>query len=109
VTIGIVMAAGTAVCMWIGERITEYGIGNGISLLIFINIVSRMSSSIFTGIQNIIADPSLIWSAPVVIIGALLIVVAIVFVDMGQRRIPVQYAKRVVDASSTAARALTFR
>jgi preprotein translocase subunit SecY len=82
--------------MWIGERITEHGIGNGISLLIFINIVAKMSSSIFLGIKGIIDDPSLVWVAPVTLVGSLLIIVAIVFVDMGQRRIPVQYAKRVV-------------
>ncbi|NLG37180.1 MAG: preprotein translocase subunit SecY [Clostridiales bacterium] len=95
-TIGIVLAAGTAICMWIGERITENGIGNGISLLIFINIVAKMSSTIFLGIKGIIDDPSLVWVVPVTLVGALIIIVAIVFVDMGQRRIPVQYAKRVV-------------
>ncbi|MBQ8130055.1 MAG: preprotein translocase subunit SecY [Clostridia bacterium] len=94
--IGICMAAGTALAMWIGERITENGIGNGISLLIMAGIVSNlfnwfagMISGVASGIVNIFG---------VIIVLAILLamIVAVTYVDMGERRIPVQYAKRVV-------------
>ena len=94
--IGICMAAGTALAMWIGERITENGIGNGISLLIMVGIVSNlfnwfagMISGVASGIVNIFG---------VIIVLAILLamIVAVTYVDMGERRIPVQYAKRVV-------------
>ncbi len=94
--IGICMAAGTALAMWIGERITENGIGNGISLLIMAGIVSNlfnwfagMLSGVASGIVNIFG---------VIIVLAILLamIVAVTYVDMGERRIPVQYAKRVV-------------
>jgi len=96
VVIALVQAAGTALCMWIGERITENGIGNGISLLIFINIISSIPSAIITGIKNAIINPSYIWILLLVLVGALALVVLVTFVDMGERHISVQYAKRVV-------------
>ena len=90
------LAAGTALTMWMGERITENGIGNGISLLIFVGIIASFPGQVYTGIQSVIAKPVTAWFIPLVIIGILILVVGIVFVDGGQRRIPVQYAKRMV-------------
>lgn len=90
------LAAGTALTMWIGEHITENGVGNGISLLIFVGIIASFPGEVYTGIQSVIAKPMTAWLIPLVIVGILVLVVGIVFVDGGQRRIPVQYAKRMV-------------
>ena len=90
------LAAGTALTMWIGEHITENGVGNGISLLIFVGIIASFPGEVYTGIQSVIAKPVTAWFIPRVVVGILVLVVGIVFVDGGQRRIPVQYAKRMV-------------
>ncbi len=90
------LAAGTALTMWIGEHITENGVGNGISLLIFVGIIASFPGEVYTGIQPVIAKPVTAWFIPLVIVVILVLVVGIVFVDGGQRRIPVQYAKRMV-------------
>ena len=86
--IGLSMAAGTALAMWIGERITENGIGNGISLLIMAGIVSNMFNWAVSAITGI--------GAGTVVLAMLAMIVAITYVDMGERRIGVVYAKRVV-------------
>lgn len=96
VTIGICLAAGTAVAMWIGERINEKGIGNGISLLIFAGIIARLSSQIVSYFQNISLGGITIWQGLVVLIISLVLIAAVVLVDLAERRIPVQYAKRMV-------------
>ena len=94
--IAIIHAAGTAFTMWCGERITERGIGNGISLLIFINIVSTVPGMVRTIFLNMAAGTlSWLW-LPVLILMVLVIIVAIIWMDLGERRIPVQYAKRVI-------------
>ncbi len=94
--IAIIHAAGTAFTMWCGERITERGIGNGISLLIFINIVSTVPGMLRTIFLNMAAGTlSWLW-LPVLILMVLVIIVAIIWMDLGERRIPVQYAKRVI-------------
>jgi preprotein translocase subunit SecY len=95
-TIGVSMAAGTAFAMWVGERITENGVGNGISWLIFAGIVSTLPTQFGNIIRNYIANPSTLWSLPILLISIAVLIVGIIFVDLGQRRIPVQYAKRVV-------------
>jgi preprotein translocase subunit SecY len=88
----IVLTAGTMLMMWLGEQITERGIGNGISLIIFIGIVARFPQSIvdqFMVTQNLILD--------LIILAVMVAIVAgVVLVTQGTRRIPVQYAKRVV-------------
>ena len=96
VTIGIVMAGGTALAMWIGERITKNGIGNGVSLLIFAGIVSNLFNGIMTTTQGIFNGTSTVGNLLVVVLTTLIILVVVTFVDMAERRIPVQYAKRVV-------------
>ena len=97
-TIILCLTAGTALIMWLGERINEKGVGNGISLIIFVSIVCKLPSELITLINNAAANTGGItmWTVIAVIVGALIIVVAITFVDMGERRVPVQYAKRVV-------------
>ncbi|KUG04160.1 preprotein translocase secy subunit [hydrocarbon metagenome] len=94
--IAISLTAGTAVLMWIGEMITEHGIGNGISLIIFAGIVSRMPSQVSGVIQEISGGIIGYFNILIFIVIALAIIVAIIAVNEGQRRLPVQYAKRVV-------------
>jgi preprotein translocase subunit SecY len=91
VLILLTLMAGTAFMMWMAELITQRGIGNGMSLLIFANIVSRFPSTIIQAFQL----GNWFW-AVAVIIAAFGVVVAIVIMERAQRRIPVQYAKRVV-------------
>ncbi|MEW6152869.1 MAG: preprotein translocase subunit SecY [Actinomycetota bacterium] len=87
----LTITAGTAIVMWMGELVTQRGIGNGMSILIFANVVSRLPAQI----GNVRAEGgNVIFAA--VLIGGLLMIAAIVFVEQGQRRIPVQFAKRVV-------------
>ncbi len=93
--VGISMAGGTALAMWIGERITEKGVGNGISLLIFAGIVNNL----FTGFVGGIGRAATVtdWlSLLAVLLAAVAMITLVTFVDMGERRVPVQYAKRVV-------------
>lgn len=84
------LTVGAVLVMWLGELVTQRGIGNGISLMIFASIVSRLPSGIWKLLQM---NPG-IWIAMGII--ALLVIAAIIYVTQGQRRIPVQYAKRVV-------------
>ncbi|MGH2872212.1 MAG: preprotein translocase subunit SecY [Solirubrobacteraceae bacterium] len=90
------LTAGTVLLMWIGELITQRGIGNGISLLIFASIVARIPSGISAWWNN----PNQVFRVVMPFI-AIAVVAAIVFVELGQRRIPVQYAKRVIGRRMT--------
>ncbi|HAA08688.1 MAG: preprotein translocase subunit SecY [Syntrophomonadaceae bacterium] len=92
----ISLTAGTVFLMWIGERITENGIGNGISLIIFAGIVSRLPSQISGVMQELAGGIIGYFNIFLFIVLALAIIAAIVAVNEGQRRLPVQYAKRVV-------------
>ena len=94
--IGLSMAAGSALAMWIGERITENGIGNGISLLIMAGIVSNMFNWGRQATVGMVAGTVHPIAVIVIVLALLAMIVAITFVDMGERRIPIQYAKRVV-------------
>ncbi len=95
--VGITMAGGTALAMWIGERITEKGIGNGISLLIFVGIISNITNGIVnafgTGMMN--AGLSGWVELVVIIITCIVMTVVVTFVELGERRIPLQIAKQV--------------
>jgi preprotein translocase subunit SecY len=92
----ITLTTGTAFIMWIGEQITERGIGNGISLIIFAGIVVGLPRAIENIIQNVQTRAWSIFTPIILIIVMILVVAAVVFVERGQRKIPVQYAKRVV-------------
>lgn len=92
----ITLAAGTAFLMWLGEQISERGIGNGISMLIFAGIVARLPTAITTTVQFVREGEMSILSLLAISALMVLIVGLIIFVERGQRRIPVQYAKRVV-------------
>lgn len=95
----LTLTAGSAFLMWIGERITEKGVGNGISIVLLINIISRIPSDMSTLFEQFVKDKSLASGAlAVVIILAiiLLLVVFVVILQDGERRIPVQYSQKVV-------------
>ena len=88
--------AGSALNMWMGEQITEFGIGNGISIILFASIVARFPSSLWTMVTNVGNGSLAWWALLLLLIGALAIIVLIVIVNDAERRIPVQYSKRVV-------------
>ena len=92
----ITMSAGTMLLLWIGEQITDGGIGNGISLIIFINIIARLPISISQEIDNIAGNQQQVIFEFIALIFAILIIAAVVALTQGTRKIPVQYAKRVV-------------
>jgi len=94
VVIILTFTAGSTAVMWLGEQITEHGIGNGISMILFANIVSRLPSMTGTVIGMI--NPTDWWKTIVVVVGIAVLIILIVFVNDAERRIPVQYAKRVV-------------
>ncbi len=96
VTSIIILTSGTIFLMWLGEQITDRGLGNGISLIIFIGIIARLPSAIGQEYQLIQAN-SRLWIVDVIMAGMLVfIIAAVILATQGARRIPVQYAKRVV-------------
>ena len=98
VIVGLV--AGTSVLMWLGDQITNKGIGNGISLLIFIGIISRLPSGLPTLWKQIMTEQGFsttgLLTAIGIVVGALVLVAGVVFVQQAERRVPVQYSKKVV-------------
>jgi len=92
----ISLAAGTAFLMWLGEQITEKGIGNGISLIIFAGIVSRLPSTLWSMGQYLVAGRISVFNVVALAIMAAVVIAAVVWITEGERRIPVQYSKRVV-------------
>ena len=97
VLVGVSMAGGTALAMWIGERITDKGVGNGISLLIFAGIISNLFNGIISLFSTAITTGTAsAWIAALsIIIVALVMTVVVTFIDLGERRIPLQIAKQV--------------
>ena len=96
IVIILTFTSGSALIMWLGEQITEHGIGNGISMILFASIISRFPVSIVNTIRNTVTGQLPWWVAVLMYLGALCIIVLIVIVNDAERRIPVQYAKRVV-------------
>ena len=96
ITTMIVLASGTIFLMWLGEQITERGIGNGISLIIMIGIIAQLPTAIWQEI-TLIQTGARLWPVEIIVIAFLIFIIAsIVLVTQGARRIPVQYAKRQV-------------
>ena len=97
VLVGVSMAGGTALAMWIGERITEKGIGNGISLLIFAGIISNLFNGIVRGFTTASGNATTSgWlTLIIVVVTAILMTIVVTFVELGERRIPLQIAKQV--------------
>ncbi len=92
----ITLTAGTAFIMWLGEQITERGVGNGISLIIFAGIVTGLPGAIFNTVRLLSTGEMGIFAILIILVLMVAVVGLIIFVEQGQRRIPVQYAKRVV-------------
>ena len=97
VLVGVSMAGGTALAMWIGERITDKGIGKGISLLIFAGIISNLFNGIISLFSTAITTGTAsAWIAALsIIVVAIVMTVLVTFIDLGERRIPLQIAKQV--------------
>ena len=91
----LTFTAGSAVVMWLGEQINEFGIGNGISMILFANIISGIPSAVAV-ISSMITAAAYWWKGVIVLVGIVLLVLFIVFINDAERRIPIQYAKRVV-------------
>ena len=91
-SLSIILAftAGSALVMWMGEQITEFGIGNGISMILFANIISGLPSMLYNLIKMAW------WKIAIVLVGMVALILFIVFINDAERRIPIQYAKRVV-------------
>ena len=96
VTTVLTLAAGTMFVMWLGEQITEKGVGNGISLIIFAGIVDRLPSAIMEVVNRVKTDEMDFFMALVIFGAAVMITALVVWLETAQRQIPVQYAKRQV-------------
>ena len=94
------LVGGTALLMWLGEQITSRGIGNGISIIIFVGIISGLPTAVTTMYRLIVTSAGFsttgLLLALAIIIGAIILVAGVVFVTEAERRVPVQYAKKVV-------------
>ena len=97
ILVGVSMAGGTALAMWIGERITEKGVGNGVSLLIFVGIISNLFNGIISGFNTATTTGTTSgWiNLLVIIVTTILMTVVVTYVELGERRIPLQIAKQV--------------
>lgn len=100
IVIIITVTAGTTFVMWLGEKITEFGLGNGTSLIIFAGIVTRFPSIIYSLYVSISSGSADIISLGLLAIGFLALILGIVVMDLGERRIPVQYAQKRVGMKS---------
>ena len=96
IVIILTFTSGSALIMWLGEQITEFGIGNGISIILFTSIVARFPTAVATQISNVANGSLQWWLLLLMYLGALALIVLIVLVNDAERRIPVQYSKRVV-------------
>ncbi len=92
----ITMIAGTAFLMWLGEQITDKGIGNGVSLIIFCGIMVRLPSQVVSVIQLVGAGSVRPWQVLILIVAFFVTVIGIIFVTLGQRKIPIQHVRKIV-------------
>lgn len=91
----IVYTAGAFLVMWLGERITDYGVGNGQSMIIFVGILATAGQSIVSKITEIPSDSDAIWQLVAFVIVCAVVFFAVVYVDLSERKVPVQYAKQI--------------
>src|SRR5262245_3472907 len=92
----VTQTTGTIFVMWLGEKITEHGIGNGISLIIFLNIIGRAPNAVFAAVESFRAGTLSLFMVLFVLALMVLVIAAVVVMTQGVRKIPVQYAKRIV-------------
>ena len=91
----LVYTSGALVVMWIGERITDYGVGNGQSMIIFLGILSTAGMQIVAKIEQIPSDVNQIWDLVAFLLVSAIVFFAIIYVDLSERKVPVQYAKQI--------------
>ena len=91
----IVYTAGALIVMWIGERITDYGVGNGQSMIIFVGIIATAGEMLFGKAKTVPSDIDQIWDIVAFVIVCLVVFFAIIYVDLSERKVPVQYAKQI--------------
>ena len=91
----VVYTAGAVLVMWLGERITDYGVGNGQSMIIFVGILATAGQAIIAKIANIPNDSDAIWQLVAFVIVCAVVFFAVVYVDLSERKVPVQYAKQI--------------
>ena len=93
--VGIALVAGGMFTVWLGERISDIGVGNGLSLLIFVGILSSLGTSLLTSIEGVASNLNHLWNILIFLVAVLIIFFLIVFVDLAERKVPVQYAKQI--------------
>lgn len=91
----VVLVAGAMFTVWLGERITENGIGNGLSMLIFIGILSSAGTALLSSVTSIATNIDYLWNLIIFLVAVVLVFALIIFIDGAERKIPVQYAKQV--------------
>ena len=96
ITVIVTLVAGSMLVMWMGERITEKGLGNGSSIIIFVGIISRIPADLMGTVENVQDGNLALWAAILIAIVMLITITAVTFINEAVRKIPVQYAKRVV-------------
>lgn len=95
-TVIVTLVAGSMLVMWMGDRITEKGLGNGSSIIIFVGIISRIPSDLIGTVDDVNQGSLALWSALLIIVVILITIMAVTYINEAVRKIPVQYAKRVV-------------
>lgn len=95
-TVIVTLVAGSMLVMWMGDRITEKGLGNGSSIIIFVGIISRIPSDLIGTVDDVTQGSLALWSAILIAVVILITIMAVTYINEAVRKIPVQYAKRVV-------------
>ena len=95
-TVIVTLVAGSMLVMWMGDRITEKGLGNGSSIIIFVGIISRIPSDLIGTVKDVNQGSLALWAAILIVVVMLITIMAVTYISEAVRKIPVQYAKRVV-------------
>lgn len=105
----VVYTGGAVLVMWLGERITDYGVGNGQSMIIFVGIIATAGQAIVNKFAEIPSNLDAIWELVAFVLVCVVIFFAIVYVDLSERKVPVQYAKQIKGRKCTAVSRRSFR
>ncbi len=105
----IIITTGTVFLMWLGEKITEFGIGNGISIIIMASIIARIPSAIITTYEQLRAGDLTVFQVGIAIAVIIIVVAGIIYIQEAERRIPIQYARRAANVARSAASYLPFK
>jgi preprotein translocase subunit SecY len=105
----IIITTGTVFLMWLGEKITEFGIGNGISMIIMASIVATIPNAIISTYQQLRAGDLTVFQVGVAVAVIIIVVAGIIYIQEAERRIPIQYARRAMNAARAAASYLPFK